>query len=127
MDFSRKKNVLNFRFLFGSPSFIPLSNNVILFIIIPFSVFEKNVGSKLPPLTSSPLLAVSVRAYDTTVTDGNDALLKCTANSELFHVVAWITDDEDIILPLKSSFNDIANYYCKLIFFSHFIQIFFHI
>ncbi|KAH9419282.1 hypothetical protein DERP_005789 [Dermatophagoides pteronyssinus] len=65
-------------------------------------VFENNVGSSLSsssvPSTTN-IQPPTIHAYDTTVTDGNDALLKCTSTSDLYQVVAWITDDDDIILP----------------------------
>ena len=49
--------------------------------------------------------SIVVRSYDATVTEGNDALFKCTANSELYHVVAWHTDDGDIFLPFDQNTN----------------------
>ena len=65
-------------------------------------MFENNVGSSLSsssvPSTAN-IQPPTIHAYDTTVTDGNDALLKCTSTSDLYQVVAWITDDDDIILP----------------------------
>ncbi|KAI2801677.1 hypothetical protein BLOT_009491, partial [Blomia tropicalis] len=49
--------------------------------------------------------SIVVRSYDSSTTEGNDAILKCTANSELYRVVAWHTDDGDIYLPFDQQTN----------------------
>lgn len=53
----------------------------------------------IPPAYESHVPNVVVRSYDASVSESNDALLKCTVNSELYKVAAWLTDDEDIYLP----------------------------
>lgn len=47
--------------------------------------------------------SIVVRSYDATVSEGNDALLKCSVSSELYEVVAWHTDDGEIFLPFGAS------------------------
>lgn len=44
-----------------------------------------------------------VRSYDAAVSEGNDALLKCSVSSELYEVVAWHTDDGEVYLPFGAS------------------------
>ena len=46
-----------------------------------------------------------MRSYDASVSESNDAILKCTVNNDLYDIVAWLTDDEDIFLPFDQHTN----------------------
>ena len=60
-----------------------------------------------------------VRSLDSTTTEGNDVILRCSFAEDLYEVSLWITDDGVIVLPLTRTNTALGMYshiYLKLRF-----------